>query len=132
MKSKKAAGNKTVPFVHDTTRPKRDTKRSIPHRFEVPKITPSHVNPELTHLHLETLRSSATTGTLELASLGLDMWLLVLVWSETEMLDSLSSVLWSTEEEGVGSGWGSQCELIESEGLTTGSENSGAGSSGEL
>jgi len=87
---------------------------------------------ELTNLHLETLGGSATTSTLELASLGSDLWLLVGVWAETEALDSLSGVLWSAEEDGVGSGWGSESELVEGEGLTTGSENSGTGSGGEL
>lgn len=54
------------------------------------------------------------------------------VWSETERLDGLTGVLWSAEQEGVGSGWGSEGELVEGEGLTSGSENSGAGSGGEL
>ena len=38
----------------------------------------------------------------------------MLVGSEAEMLDSLSSILGSSEEERVASGRGSQCQLIQS------------------
>lgn len=64
--------------------------------------------PKLGHLDLETSGPSASTSLLELASLGLDIWFLVLVWAETEMLESLSGVLWSSEENGVASSWGSE------------------------
>ena len=68
------------------------------------------------HLNLETSGAPATTGLLELATLGLDVWFLklyvsvlfkpdprmktdlVLVWAESEMLDSLSGVLGSSQE----------------------------------
>jgi len=83
------------------------------------------------HLYLETTGSSASTGLLELASLGLDVWLLVLVWAETEMLDSLTGVLWTSKKEGVASGWGTESELVEGENLTTSSKNAGTGGSGE-
>lgn len=83
------------------------------------------------YLDLETLRPSATTGTLEFPTLRLNIWLLVLVWAETEVLDSLSGVLWTPEEEGVGTSWGSQSELVESESFTTGSNDTGTSSSGE-
>lgn len=55
----------------------------------------------------------------------------MLVWSHSEVLDGLSGVLWSSEEEGVASGWSSQCQLIESQSLTTGCENASTSGSGE-
>jgi hypothetical protein len=55
----------------------------------------------------------------------------VLMWAKAEMLDSLAGVLWSTEEEGVASSWRSQGQLIQGEDLTTGSQDTGAGSGGE-
>ena len=55
---------------------------------------------------------------------------LVLVWAETEVLEGLTG-LWSTEEEGVASGWGAESKLIQGENLTTGSQDAGAGGSGE-
>ncbi|TGO55093.1 hypothetical protein BOTNAR_0252g00120 [Botryotinia narcissicola] len=47
------------------------------------------------------------------------------------MLDSLSGVLWSSKENGVASSWGSESQLIQGQGLTTGSKNAGTGGSGE-
>lgn len=82
-------------------------------------------------LNLETLRPSATTSLLELAALGLDLWLLVLVWSHAEVLDGLAGVLWSTEEDDVRASWCAESELIESDGLTTGGLDAGAGSRSE-
>ena len=55
---------------------------------------------------------------------------LVLVWTEPEVLEGLAG-LWSTEEEGVASGWGAKSELIQGKDLTTGSQNAGASGSGE-
>ena len=55
---------------------------------------------------------------------------LVLVWAETEVLEGLAG-LWSTEEEGVASGWGTESKLVQGENLTTGSQDAGAGSGGE-
>lgn len=51
--------------------------------------------------------------------------------SETEMLDSLSGVLWSSKENGVASGWSSESQLIQSQDLTTGGKNAGTGGSSE-
>ena len=61
------------------------------------------------------------------------LWLtcLVRVRTETEVLDSLTGVLWTTEKEGVGTGWGAHGELVDCEALTTGLGDSGTGSSGE-
>jgi hypothetical protein len=83
------------------------------------------------HLDLETSGPSATTGTLELASLAGDIWLLVRVWAETEMLDGFTRVLWSAEEKSVGAGWGALRKLIEGEALTTGLDDTGTGGCGE-
>jgi hypothetical protein len=71
-----------------------------------------------TRLNLETTRPSATTSTLELAALALDVGLLVGVGTHAEMLDRLAGVLGSTEKEGVGSSGGAGGNLIDGEGLT--------------
>lgn len=55
----------------------------------------------------------------------------MLVGSETEMLEGLSGVLWSSEENGVASSWGSESQLIQGQSLTTGCENAGTGGSSE-
>lgn len=56
---------------------------------------------------------------------------LVLVWSKTEMLESLSGVLWSSKEKSVASGWGSEGQLIDGQSLTTGSKDASTGSGSE-
>ncbi len=56
------------------------------------------------NLHLETTRSTTTTSLLELAALGTDVGLLVLVGTETEVLDSLTGVLLATDQDSVGTG----------------------------
>jgi hypothetical protein len=82
-------------------------------------------------LYLETTRPSATTSALELAALALDVWLLVRVGTEAEMLDGLTGVLGSTEKEGVGSGGEPGSDLIDGEGLAAGLEDTCAGGRGE-
>lgn len=82
-------------------------------------------------LDLETSGPSATTGTLEFASLAGHIWLLVRVWSESEMLDCFTGILWSAEEEGVGTGWGALRKFIEGEALTAGLEDASTGGCGE-
>ena len=47
------------------------------------------------------------------------------------MLDSLSGVLGSTEEDGVGSGGGLEGELIKGEDLSSGLQDTGVGSAGD-
>jgi len=89
------------------------------------------VFPKLAHLDLETSGPSASTSLLELASLGLDVWFLVLVWSEAEVLDSFSGILWASEENGVAASWRSESQLIQCQNLTSGSKNAGTGGSGE-
>jgi hypothetical protein len=73
-----------------------------------------------TRLDLETTRPSATTSALELAALACDVGLLVGVGTEAEVLDGLTGVLGSTEEEGVGSSGEAGSDLVDGEGLTTG------------
>jgi hypothetical protein len=72
-----------------------------------------------TSLYLETARPSATTGTLELAALALDVWLLVGVGTEAEVLDGLTRVLGSAEKDGVGTSGGAGGDLVDGEALTT-------------
>jgi hypothetical protein len=84
-----------------------------------------------TRLDLETTRPSATTGALELAALALDVRLLVGVGTEAEVLDGLTGVLGSTEEEGVGSSGEAGSNLIDGEALAAGLLNAGASRGGE-
>lgn len=83
------------------------------------------------YLHLETTRSTTTTSLLELPALGPDVRLLVLVRTETEVLDSLAGVLLATDEDGVATGGGAGGELVEGEALTTGSLDAGTCGVGE-
>jgi hypothetical protein len=55
----------------------------------------------------------------------------VTVGTEAEMLNSLSGILRSSEEEGVGTGGASQCKLIKGEDFTSSSLDSGSGGGGE-
>jgi hypothetical protein len=82
-------------------------------------------------LDLETTGPSAATGTLELAALGLDVGLLVGVGTEAEVLDGLTGVLGSTDEEGVGTGGETGGNLVDGESLTTSLLDAGAGRGGE-
>jgi hypothetical protein len=82
-------------------------------------------------LHLETAGPSAATSALELAALGLDVGLLVLVGTEAEVLDGLAGVLGATEEEGVGTSGGADGDLINGEGLAAGLQDAGTGGGGE-
>lgn len=84
-----------------------------------------------TRLNLETTRPSASTGTLELAALALDVRLLVGVGTEAEVLEGLTGVLGSTEEEGVGSSGETGSDLVDGEALTTGLLDASAGRGGE-
>jgi hypothetical protein len=82
-------------------------------------------------LDLETTRPSASTSTLELAALALDVGLLVGVGTHAEMLDGLTGVLGSTEEEGVGSSGEAGGDLIHGEALAAGLLDAGTGRGGE-
>ena len=82
-------------------------------------------------LDLETLGPSATTSLLEFATLALDIWLLVLVWAHSEMLDSFSGILWSSQQNNVGTSGSSHGQLVESQTFTTSLLNAGASSRSE-
>ena len=51
--------------------------------------------------------------------------------SETEVLDGLTTVLWTTEEDDLRASWSTHCELIEGDTLSAGFLNAGASSAGE-
>lgn len=55
----------------------------------------------------------------------------MLVGSEAEVLNSLSGILWSSEEKGVASGRSSQGQLIQSQDLTSSSNDAGTSRGGE-
>jgi hypothetical protein len=82
-------------------------------------------------LHLETLGASATTGTLELATLGLDEGLLVGVGTEAEVLVGLTGSLGAANEDHVRASWGAEGELVEGDALTAGGDDAGTGGGGE-
>lgn len=71
------------------------------------------------HLDLETSAPSPATGFLELPSLRLDIRLLVLVGPHPEMLDRLSRVLGSSEENNVRACWVLHSQLINGHAATT-------------
>src|ERR1700759_4593541 len=64
-------------------------------------------------LHLETLGPPSASGALEFPSLALDVWLLALVGSHSEVLDGLSGILGSAKENDVASSRVLHCKLIE-------------------
>jgi len=49
----------------------------------------------------------------------------VAVGSKTEMLESFSGVLWSSEEESVASGWCSESQLIQCQYFSTSGKDAG-------
>lgn len=55
----------------------------------------------------------------------------MLVGSHAEVLDGLTAVLGSTEDQGVASGRSTESKLIQGDGLTTGSGNAGTSGGGE-
>ena len=83
------------------------------------------------HLNLETTRPSASTGTLELASLALNVGLLIFVRSHAEVLDGLTGVLGTTEEESVGAGGEAGGDLVHGEDLTASLLNASTGRSSD-
>jgi hypothetical protein len=84
-----------------------------------------------TRLDLETTRPSASTSTLELAALALDIGLLVGVGTHAEMLDGLTRVLGSAEKKGVGSSGGAGGDLIDGKGLAAGCQDARASGGSE-
>lgn len=51
--------------------------------------------------------------------------------AETEVLDGLTAVLGTTEDQGVAASGGTESKLVQGDGLTTGGDNAGTGGSGE-
>lgn len=82
-------------------------------------------------LDLEGSRLSAATGTLELATLGLDSWSLMLVGTEAEVSDGLSRLSGTSEDDSVLTLWSTTSKLVQSDSLTTGLENTGLSRLGE-
>lgn len=72
-------------------------------------------------------------GTLELTALGTDIRLNVALGatSNTKVLNGLTGVLLSTEEDTVGTSGAALGELVKSQALTTSLDNTGTGSLGE-
>jgi len=85
----------------------------------------------LSYLDLETSGTSASTGLLKLATLRLNLRFLVLVWSETEVLDGLSGIFGSSEQQGVASSGCLQSQLIQSQDFSTSSKDASPSCSGE-
>jgi hypothetical protein len=83
------------------------------------------------YLDLETSRVSLTSGSLKLSTLRQDSWGFVLVWTETEVSDSLSGVSWTSDEQSVLTQWGAGSQLVQSDSLTTSLDNLSTGTSGE-
>lgn len=88
----------------------------------------------MSFLHLESVRSSSSSGLLELASLRdktrLDS--IVSVWvshggSVSKVLDSLTRKLGATEKHSVGALGSAKSELVESDGLASSLDDAGAG-----
>ena len=63
--------------------------------------------------------------------MGEHIRLLVLVGSHAEVLDGFSGILRTSEEKGVGTSRTPECQLVQGNGLTTGSLDPGTGSGGE-
>lgn len=82
-------------------------------------------------LDLETSGVSSTSGLLELSTLGHNLRSLVLVRTEAEVSDSLSSVSWASDKDGVLTLRGSQSQLVQGDSLTTSLENLGLGAASE-
>ena len=82
-------------------------------------------------LHLETLRSSSTSSSLELSTLGEDSWGLVLVRTHTEVSNGLSRVPWTSQDQGVLTLWSPDSQLVKGNALTTSLDDSGSCTSSE-
>jgi hypothetical protein len=83
-------------------------------------------------LDLETTRSTLTTSLFELATLSTDVGLLVLVGTHTKVLDGFTVVLGTTDKDGVGTGGGTESQLIEGDDFTTSLQDTGLGSLGHM
>lgn len=89
------------------------------------------LDPNTNVLNLETARASSATSTLELAALGDNVGFLVFVGTHAEVLDSLTGVLGSTQDQSVAASGGAQSKLIQSDGLAASLDDASTSSSGE-
>jgi hypothetical protein len=85
----------------------------------------------IVHLSLEAAGGTTTTGLLELATLALDVGLGVLAGAHAEVLDGLTGVLLTAEEDGVGTGGGTESQLVEGDDLTAGLQDASLGGLGD-
>lgn len=83
------------------------------------------------NLHLETSRSSSTSGSFELSTLGHDSWSLTLVWTHTEVSNGFSGVSWTSDDQSVLTLWSSNGQLVQSDTFTTSLQDLGSGASSE-
>jgi hypothetical protein len=83
-------------------------------------------------LDLEATRSTLTTSLFELATLGADVRLLVLMGTHTEVLDGFTVVLGTTDKDGVGTSGGTESQLIEGDDFTTSLQDASLGSLGHM
>jgi hypothetical protein len=84
------------------------------------------------NLNLETTRSTLTTSTLELATLGTNIGLLVLVGTHTKVLDGLTRVLGTADKDSVGTSRSTESQLIQGQDFTTSLQDTSLGSLGEV
>jgi hypothetical protein len=84
------------------------------------------------NLDLETTTGTLTTSTLKLATLGTNERLLVLVGTHTKVLNGLTRVLGTTDEDSVGTSGGTESQLIQGQDFTTGLQDTGLGGLGEV
>jgi len=89
------------------------------------------VGKQARHLSLEAAGGTTTTSLLELATLALDIGLGVLAGTHTEMLDGLTGVLLTAEQDSVGTGGGTESKLIKGDDLTAGLQDAGLGGLGD-
>ena len=55
----------------------------------------------------------------------------MLVWTETEVLDGLTGILWTSQQQSVATSWCAKCQLIEGQSLTTCSKDASTSSGSE-
>jgi hypothetical protein len=84
------------------------------------------------YLNLETTRSTLTTSTFKLATLRANIRLLVLVRTETKVLDGFTSVLGTTDENGVGTSGSTEGQLIQGQTFTTSLQDTSLGGLSEV
>lgn len=115
---------RTYPARHDAGQCDDETEDSY-------RIADGYVDEARSFLDLEAARLSATAGLLELAALGTNIGLGVVVGAHVEVLHGLARVLGTAEEDGVAALGRTQGELVEGQALAAGSQDPGTGGLGE-